>query len=257
MQDVPHGLTRGEVTQRIDWTENVFTIQVNAKIEPYTAGQFTKLGLKVDDDDWVRRAYSMVNSPNQSQGPDFLEFLIISDSDGQLSPKLHELQVGDSVYVGKQPSGFMVIDEIPEYAKELWFLSTGTAVGPFLAMLEEHESFEKFDKVVLVHAVRTSQELIYQEKITSYQERYQSKFQYVPVVSREDNPNALKGRIPELLLNGELLEITGLNLDSNKSFFYLCGNPAMVKDTQETLKKLGFDKHLRRKPGHFSFENYW
>ncbi len=257
MQNVPHGLTEGEVTQRIDWTENIFTIKVKATIEPYTAGQFTKLGLKVDNDEWVRRAYSMVNSPNQAQGPDCLEFLIIADPNGQLSPTLHELDVGDSIYVGKQPSGFMTLDEIPDYASELWFLSTGTAVGPFLAMLDEFGAFDKYEKIVLVHAVRMTQELIYQEKINQYQQNYQSEFIYVPVVSREDNPNALKGRIPQLLLNGDLLSFTDLNLDSNKTFFYLCGNPSMVRDTQETLKELGFKKHLRRKPGHFSSENYW
>ncbi|CCN36408.1 Ferredoxin--NADP reductase [Vibrio nigripulchritudo SFn27] len=257
MQDVPHGLTEGIVTQRVDWTDNMFTIQVQASIESYVAGQFTKLGLKIDNEDWVRRAYSMVNSPNQPQGPDYLEFLIISDSEGQLSPKLFELQVGDSVYVDKRPSGFMIMSEIPEYAKELWFLSTGTAVGPFLAMLEDKEEFDKYEKVVLVHAVRASQELIYQDKIAKVHHDLGGKFMYVPVVSREDNPQALRGRIPKLLLNGELLQATNLDLDSSKSFFYLCGNPAMVKDTSEALKKLGFEKHLRRKPGHFSYENYW
>ena len=257
MKETPHGLIKGEVTGRINWNDSEFSLQVTADISCYTAGQFTKLALYDDADEWVRRAYSFVNSPNHAPGQQVMEFLIITVPDGQLSPRLERLQVGDDVYVGKSPAGFMTLDEIPRYTKDLWLLSTGTAIGPFLSLLDEVETQQRFDNVVLVHAVRMSAELVYQEKIQQLEERYQGKLHYVPIVSRENRKDTLRGRIPALLEAGELATMAGVALTSASSFFYLCGNPNMVKDTSKVLNRLGYQKHSHRKAGHFSSENYW
>ena len=257
MKEIPHGLIKGEVTGRINWTDSEFSLQVTAEISRYTAGQFTKLALYDDADEWTRRAYSFVNSPNHAQGQQVMEFLIITVPDGQLSPRLDKLQVGDDLYVGKSPAGFMTLDEIPRYTKDLWLLSTGTAIGPFLSLLDEMDTQQRFDNVVLVHAVRTSVELVYQDKIQQLEARYQGKFHYVPVVSRENRKETLRGRIPALLEAGELAKVAGVPLTPERSFFYLCGNPSMVKDTSEALKQLDYQKHSRRSAGHFSSENYW
>lgn len=254
---VPNGLVEGRVLAKKQWTEKLFSLEVAASIESYVAGQFTKLGLLNSDGEWVRRAYSMVNHPKHAYGQDHLEFLIIADDNGQLSPKLNDLEVGDKLFVGKQPSGFMTLEEIPDYAKALWMLSTGTAVGPFLSILEDDSIAERFDSIVLVHAVRTKSELVYSESIECAKNALGDKFHFVSVVSREAHPTSLQGRIPELLLKGEVQEQVGVSLSAPDSFVYICGNPAMVKDTSETLLELGLTKHLRRKPGNFASENYW
>lgn len=257
MKEIPHGLVKGEVTGRINWTDSEFSLQVTADIAQYTAGQFTKLALYDDAGEWVRRAYSFVNSPSHELGQRVMEFLIIAVPDGQLSSRLDRLQVGDNVYVGKSPAGFMTLGEIPRYAKDLWLLSTGTAIGPFLSLLDEMDTQQRFDNVVLVHAVRTSAELVYQDKIQQLAARYQGKLHYVPIVSRENRKATLRGRIPAFLDSGELAKVAGMPLTPERSFFYLCGNPSMVKDTSEVLNKLGYQKHSRRSAGHFSSENYW
>ncbi|WP_017222618.1 ferredoxin--NADP reductase [Moritella dasanensis] len=277
MKDTPHGLIKGEVTGRVNWTDSEFSLQVTADIACYTAGQFTKLALYDDskndcgnesrndsedesgDDkgEWIRRAYSFVNSPNHALGQQVMEFLIIAVPEGQLSSRLERLQVGDDVYVGKSPAGFMTLDEIPRYTKDLWLLSTGTAIGPFLSLIDEVETQQRFDNVVLVHAVRTPAELVYQDKIQHLEERYQGKFHYVPIVSRENRKDTLRGRIPGLLKSGDLVDAAGIALTTERSFFYLCGNPSMVKDTSAVLNELGYQKHSRRSAGHFNSENYW
>ncbi|MGF1755152.1 ferredoxin--NADP reductase [Vibrio makurazakiensis] len=256
MPEVPHGLVLGKVTKKVDWNEQLFTLYVQAPVADYIAGQFTKLALP-EGDDFVRRAYSMVNAPVKEPVEPTLEFLIIKDQLGQLSPKLHTLEVGDDVYVGKAPSGFMTLQEIPKHVEELWMLSTGTAVGPFLAMLEELVESRRFRQVVLVHAVRQKTDLTYTDRIEKLDRLLEGKLHYVPVVSREPTSGSLRGRIPDLLLRGELQRAAQLDFSQERSFFYLCGNPAMVRDTSEALKQLGFTKHLRKKPGHFSSENYW
>ncbi|TKF02232.1 ferredoxin--NADP reductase [Vibrio kanaloae] len=267
MTDIPHGLVTGKVLHKTEWTDQLFSLQVSAPVSPYQAGQFTKLGLLNSQGEFVRRAYSMVNAPEHEQGYQHLEFLIIKDQSGQLSPQLHELKVGDDIFVGKDPSGFMTLDEIPEIADDLWMLSTGTAVGPFISMLEsmqiqqQHGSNSKkatsFKNLILVHAVRTKQDLTYQDRIAQLVNHFQGKLKYVPIISRESVAGTLRGRIPSLLLRGDLEQTASVAFNQTHSFFYLCGNPQMVRDTSEALISLGFDKHLRRKPGQFSSENYW
>ncbi|WP_063651546.1 ferredoxin--NADP reductase [Aliivibrio fischeri] len=257
MTEIPHGLIKGVVLKRHDWTDRLFSLFVEAPINAYQAGQFTKLALLNDKGDWVRRAYSIVNNPEHIEGRERMEFLIIADQKGELSPCLQKLNSGDEIFVGKDAGGFMTIDEVPKNADDFWLLSTGTAIGPFISILETPELEIRFKNFVLVHAVRTESELIYQQRIEQLSKRYNKRFHYVPIVSREYVSGALCGRIPSLLLNGELEKRAELQLSKASSFLYICGNPNMVKDTSDALKELGFEKHLRRKLGQFSSENYW
>ncbi|MEZ9723949.1 ferredoxin--NADP reductase [Vibrio splendidus] len=267
MTDIPHGLVTGKVLHKTQWTDQLFSLQVSAPVSFYQAGQFTKLGLLNSENEFVRRAYSMVNAPEHKQGHQHLEFLIVKDQNGQLSPQLHELKVGDEIFVGKDPSGFMTLDEIPEIADDLWMLSTGTAVGPFISMLEsmkiqqqndlDVEKVMSFKNLVLIHAVRTEQDLTYRDRIAQLVHHFQGKLQYVPIISRESVTGTLRGRIPSLLLGGDLERASSITINQRHSFFYLCGNPQMVRDTSEALISLGLQKHLRKKPGQFSSENYW
>lgn len=59
----------GKVTKVQNWTDALFSLTVHAPVLPFTAGQFTKLGLEIEGER-VQRAYSYVNSPDN---PD-LEF---------------------------------------------------------------------------------------------------------------------------------------------------------------------------------------
>lgn len=251
-----NGFVEGNICAFTQWTDNEFSIRVQANIKPYVAGQFTKLALKDADGEWTRRAYSFVNSPGHNNSNE-LEFLIIDVESGHLSPHLASLKVGDTIYVGEKASGFMTLNEVPATVKNLWLLSTGTAIGPFLSILSEAEAKNRFDHVVLVHAVRTKQELVYQGLIKKLQQTYDGRLIYIPIVSREKTDNILSGRIPALLQNEQLVIAAKLTPTPESSFFYLCGNPAMVHDTRDALLALGFKKHLRRSPGHFSSENYW
>ncbi|WP_374954014.1 ferredoxin--NADP reductase [Aliivibrio sifiae] len=239
------------------FTSSLKVLFVEAPIEAYQAGQFTKLALPDENGGWVRRAYSIVNNPKQAEGHQQMEFLIIADDSGELSPRLQSLNSGDEIFVGNEAAGFMTTDEVPQNVDDLWLLSTGTAIGPFISILETPSLGARFKNIVLVHAVRTESELIYQERIQSLLNRYEKRFHYVPIISREHVTGTLCGRIPSLLLNGELEHNAKCQLSTTHSFLYICGNPNMVKDTSKALQELGFNKHLRRKIGQFSSENYW
>ncbi|WP_394126786.1 ferredoxin--NADP reductase [Vibrio hepatarius] len=251
------GFISGKVADKFDWTERLFSLRIRGMFSPYIAGQFVKLALYDEQGELIRRAYSIVNHPNDFEQTNELEFLIIADATGQLSPRLQQLQIGDDILISDTAAGFMTLDEIPHAASELWLLSTGTAIGPYLAMLDQPEISQRFEKIILVNATRTQAEQSYPEKIQEFKAKFGARFTYVPVISRESVRGALSGRIPLLLESGSLFQAAGCQPDSSSCFFYLCGNPAMVKESSESLNKLGFTKHLRRKPGQFSSENYW
>ncbi|BBN83733.1 ferredoxin--NADP(+) reductase [Pseudoalteromonas sp. A25] len=232
------------------WTPSLFSLKISADIEPFKAGQFTKLALKIGDKR-VARAYSFVNSPQEP----VLEFYLIEVEDGSLSQKLSELKVGDEIDVSVQANGFLTIEEVPD-CDVLWMLSTGTAIGPFLSIIAQGKLWDRFKRVILVHGVRYNDDLTYQHQIITTEKLFK-QFTYVPVVSREEPELGLSGRITDLLETGKLGQYCGLSELPKSSHFMICGNPQMVKDTTKLLMNDGFKRHRRAEPGHITVEQYW
>lgn len=243
---------KGNVLQVIHWTKSLFSLIVHAPVDPFTAGQFTRLGLEINGEK-IQRAYSYVNAPCN----DNLEFYLVTVPEGKLSPLLHALQPGDSLMITKEAKGFFVLKEIPT-CKNLWMLATGTALGPYLSILEQGESLERFKNIILVHAVRFTQDLSYLPQMRELQHRYNGKLCIQTVVSREHAIESLTGRFPTLIADGSLEVAVDLQLDAENSHVMLCGNPQMVRDTQQMLiDRRGMRKHFKHKSGHITSEHYW
>ena len=247
----PDRWCEGTVTELKRWTERLYSIRVDAPVNDFTAGQFTKLGLVIDGE-LTGRPYSYVNAPDERP----LEFYFITVPNGPLTQRLVTLNAGDSIYVMRKASGFLCLNEVPD-SKHLWMLSTGTAIGPFLSILKTREPWQRFERVVLVHAVRTAEELSFQDTIQSLTAQHPDQFSYIPFVSREDTDFAIRDRIPGALESGTLETRAGIEITPEQSQVMICGNPDMVKSTSETLNARGLERNRRRKPGHITVENYW
>jgi ferredoxin--NADP+ reductase len=241
----------GRVTERIDWSDRLHSLRVEAAIEPFKAGQFTKLGLDIGGET-VGRPYSIVSAPHEP----VLEFYFSNVPEGPLSPRLAQLGAGDAVQVAPKPNGFLVLDEVPP-SIHLWLLSTGTGLGPFLSILKTAEPWQRFQRVILVHAARAAAELTYRRAIARIMEAEPKRFAYIPFLSRERADFALSGRIPSAIADGRLEARAALALDPALAHVMLCGNPAMVEDATAALAARGFSKHRRKAPGQISMETYW
>ena len=241
----------GEVVNVKHWTESLYSVSVSAPEVKFVAGQYTKLSLSLKNEE-VARPYSFVNSPDE----EYLEFYSVSVPNGPLSTAMQTLKKGDSIKVGPRGNGFLILEEIPN-VENIWMLATGTAIGPYLSILKTKNSWDKFKKVVLVHAVRYKKELTYQDTINTLKEEYKDRFIYITYVSREDSEYSLKGRIPKDIGNGVLEKKADLKMKSDNTHVMICGNPEMLKDTTVELKKIGLKKHRRNSPGHITTENYW
>jgi len=237
------------------WTDRLFSFTTTRDLSlRFSNGHFTMIGLQVNGKPLLR-AYSIV-SPNYEE---HLEFLSIKVPDGPLTSRLQHIQIGDSIIVGRKPTGTLLIDYLLP-GKNLWMLSTGTGMAPFLSVLRDPQTYEKFEKVILVHGVREVKELAYHDYLTQdlpgnelLGELVQSQFLYYPTVTREAYRN--QGRITDLLASGKLTSDLGLpQLDRANDRVMICGSPQMLKDLKAMLEHSGFNEGNTSKPGDFVIE---
>jgi ferredoxin--NADP+ reductase len=245
----------GKVVGNRQWTERLFSLQVAAPALTFVAGQFARLALPAppgSKEPMLGRPYSFVNPPDGAAHEFYFNVL----PQGPLSPRLAALEGDDSVWLLDRANGFFCVAELPD-AAALWCIATGTGLGPFLSILRTEEPWEKFERVVLVHAVRHAADLSYGDAISGIGAARPGRFAFASFVSRETHKGALSGRIPDAVRDGRLEAWTGVPLTAENAHVMLCGNPDMVRDMQEVLGQRGMRRHRRREPGHFTLETYW
>lgn len=240
----------GRVIANRRWTETLFSLRVEAPRLAFEAGQFVRIALDIGGER-VARPFSFVNPPADP----VLEFYGVIVPEGPLSPPLARLGAGDALYVADNPAGFLVLSELPP-AEDLWLVSTGTGIAPYLSILRTETPWKSYRRVVLVHAARFAKELVYRDLIDEIGRNHVGRLSYVRFVSRENTPGTLSGRIPAAIRDGRL-EAAGGAISAVRSQFMLCGNPQMLKDVAAALAERGLRKHRRRAPGQISVESFW
>ena len=240
----------GRVVGNRQWTQTLFSLRVAGPELAFRAGQFVRIALDIGGER-IARPFSFVNPPDDSM----LEFYGVLVPEGPLSPRLALLQPGDALYYADNPSGFLVLAEVPP-AEDLWLVSTGTGIAPFLSILRTDAPWQTYRRVILVHAVRRANELVYRDLIDAELRRRGDQFRYVTFVSREPHAGSLEGRIPAAIRDGRLEAAAG-TFAPERSQFMLCGNPDMVKDVTAALVERGLRKHRRRAPGQITVETFW
>lgn len=213
------------------WTPTLFSFTMTRPAHfKFTAGQFARIGLKVGEE-LVVRAYSVVSSPFDET----LEFFSIVVPDGAFTSNLQHLKVGDELYLEKIPYGYLTLARYQQpLPHDLWLLAAGTGLAPFLSMLQDFDTWSKYQKINLVYSVRTAAELAYVDRIQEIAETFgegHNGFKFIPIITRD--PSApLHDRLPILIENGELEKSAGIELNPATSHVMLCGNPQMVDDTK-------------------------
>ncbi|WP_050469487.1 ferredoxin--NADP reductase [Herbaspirillum chlorophenolicum] len=240
------------------WTDKLLTFRTTRPAGyRFTAGQFARLGLEVDGE-IVSRAYSITSAESGEE----LEYYAIIVPGGQFTTHLDAMQPGDPVWVEKLSYGFMTADRFTD-GSQLWMLATGTGLGPYLSILQQKDVWEKFQDLVVVHCVRSREELAYADKFGALRAQVQAdglpaRLHYLQSVTREPGDGAvLSGRITTLLRDGGLERATGLAIDVAHSRFMACGNPEMVTEVREILRERGMTPLRRTGGGQFVTEDYW
>jgi ferredoxin--NADP+ reductase len=237
------------------WTDRLFSFTTTRdETLRFSNGHFTMIGLRVDGKPLLR-AYSIVSANYENH----LEFLSIKVQDGPLTSRLQHIKVGDKIVVGKKPTGTLLIDYLLP-GKNLYLFGTGTGLAPFLSIVRDPETYEKFEKVILVHGVRQVAELAYQDYLTLDLPKHEflgemvtEQMLYYPTVTREPFKN--RGRITDLIESGQLQADLGLpKFDPATDRAMMCGSPALLKDLKHILEKRGFLEGNTTKQGDFVVE---
>ena len=237
------------------WTDRLFSFTTTR--DPslrFSNGHFTMIGLRVNDKPLLR-AYSVASANYEEH----LEFLSIKVENGPLTSKLQHIQVGDKIVVGRKPTGTLLIDyTLP--GKRLYLFGTGTGLAPFLSIIRDPDTYEKYDKVILVHGVREVKELAYHDYITQELPEHEflgelvgKQLKYYPTVTREPFRN--QGRINHLIENGKLFTDLGVPaLNPLEDRVMLCGSPEMLASLKTLLEQRDFEEGNTTKPGDFVIE---
>jgi ferredoxin--NADP+ reductase len=237
------------------WTDRLFSFRTTR--EPsfrFRSGQFIMMGVEAEGRPLLR-AYSLASA----HWEDELEFFSIKVPDGPLTSRLQHLEVGDRVLVGRKPTGTLLLDNLRQ-GRNLFLLGTGTGLAPYLSLIKDPETYERFERVVVVHGVRWIKDLAYGEYMTDelpndalVGELVRERLTYHPTVTREPYRN--QGRISLALTSGQLHAGLGLPpLDKATDRFMMCGSPAMLADLRAILDARGFEEGNHGEPGDFVIE---
>lgn len=203
-------------------------------------GQFVMIGLQVEGRP-LMRAYSIASANWEEE----LEFFSIKVPDGPLTSRLQHIKPGDDLLISRKPTGTLLISDLHP-GRNLYLLATGTGLAPFLGIIKDPATYERFERVIVTHGVRNAGDLAYREYIERELPRHEylgeeisRKLLYYPAVSREDFVH--RGRLTELMDSGRMMTHLGIEgLDPAKDRAMICGSPQMLADFRSILDGRGF-----------------
>ncbi len=236
------------------WTSKTFSFKTTRDISfRFKNGEFAMIGLEIEGRPLLR-AYSVV-SPNHEE---HLEFLSIKVPNGPLTSKLQHIKVNDEILINSRPTGTLVCDYLLP-GRNLFLFSTGTGLAPFMSIIRDPETYEKFEKVVLTHTVRTPKELAYMDTLENlnkdeiYTQVTKGNFIYFNSVTREEWPR--KGRITSWITENRLWSNLGIeNFDPNNDRVMICGSEEMTFELKKIFENLGSTEGSTKVQGGFVIE---
>lgn len=238
------------------WTDDYFSFTTTRDDGfRFDNGQFVMIGLPVEQPDGrtkpLMRAYSIASANWEEQ----LEFFSIKVQDGPLTSRLQHIRPGDEILIGRKPTGTLLISDLHP-GRNLYLLGTGTGLAPWMSVIKDPETYERFERVVLCHGVRNAADLCYRDYITRELPNHEllgevlrERLLYYPAVSREDfvhEGRPQRGRLTTLLESGQLAADLGLDpLDPARDRAMICGSPGMLADFRALLDARGFTPSMR------------
>ncbi|WP_243048663.1 ferredoxin--NADP reductase [Dyella sp. RRB7] len=238
------------------WNDSLFSFRTTRDQSfRFDSGHFVMIGLEVEGRPLLR-AYSIASANYEEH----LEFVSIKVPNGPLTSRLQLLKPGDPIIVSRKPTGTLVLSDLRP-GKHLYLLGTGTGLAPFLSIVRDPETYQRFDKIVLAHGVRHVSDLVYaqylEHRLPQHEllgELVREKLVYYPSVTRE--PFRHRGRLTDAIADGLMNEAAGLPpLNPDTDRVMLCGSPSMLDDTCALLDGRGFQASPRtREPGDYVIE---
>ena len=234
------------VTEVKHWSNKTFSFKTTRDSGfNFRTGEFTMMGMMIEGKK-LMRAYS-VASANYD---DYLEWVSIKLEDGPLTSHLQHIKVGDKIVRNNKSTGTLVNDHLLP-GRNLYLISTGTGIAPFLGIIKDLETYEKFSHVVLTHTVQYEDELIYREHLENL--RPAGKFTYFNTLTQQDWPRT--GRITNWIKDNTLWQQTGNEqFDPAQDRMMICGSMGLNEDIVEWLNGIGATEGNNKEQGTYVVE---
>ena len=261
------------VLQKNELTPRLMILRVAANgwdLPEFEAGQYVVLGLPTptsrsplsiqehyppDEGKLIRRAYSIASSSVQHE---YMEFYINMVSDGALTPRLFNLQVGDHLWLSSHVTGMFTLADVPS-DKNIILIATGTGLAPYISMLTTNLECGGPRRIAVLHGAFNSWDLGYRAELTMIQHLC-SNFTYMATIDRpEKEPvpwNEHTGWVQDLLAQGEVEKAWEIRPTPENTHVFLCGNPGMIKACIDLLEGQGFTEHSHKQPGQIHVERF-
>lgn len=247
--DDKHSLAR--ITKRVEFASDLWMIRVDPGYDfNFAPGQYATLGVERDGKR-AERAYSIVSSPYEKE----LEFFFELVPEGQTTPPLYKLQLGDEVLMRKVAKGRFTLDTSqPGHTNHL-LVSTVTGIAPYVSYVRtlakdwKEGRFTGNHKLFLLDGASRPWEFGYREELETLATQV-PWFRCVFTASRpweDESWRGEVGRVDELIR--KYADQWGCTAAT--SVAYLCGHPDMIEHGKGILKRAGFKKENLKE------EVYW
>lgn len=237
------------------WDKNLFSLSFTRnKNFNFKNGEFVLIGININKK-FIFRAYSILSSNYENH----LEFLSVKIKNGEFTNRLKYLNINDGVYISKKSTGTLVIENFIPGGENLWFLSTGTGITPFLSIIKNFKIYQIFKKIIFIHSVNYKNNLSYKYYINNIflkNSNYLFNYSliYYPIVTKENFVNSK--RINNIIENNKLFY--DLNLKNFNKIYdrvMICGNINMIKNIIKIMKdKYNFFEGSSNNLGYYLIE---
>lgn len=233
-------LPQAELVYRRDITADLMVIKLVPPDGPFRfkPGQYCTLGKE-----GVERAYSIVSAPYEGELEIFVELV----PEGELTPKMWRMQVGDTMSLRPRAKGIFTLNEKVHHHL---MLATVTGVGPYLSIIREYlrQGGQGHYFYVLLGA-SYQDELTYDGELAELAANHPECVKFIPAISRpNEERNAgwtgAKGRLNNLVEH----YLAAFNLPQEDTMVYTCGHPGMIAGVKDLVTPQGWQ---------FKEERFW
>lgn len=244
----------------------ILRLKTDEPRKTFQSGQYTTIGLlakelrsanssvPIDDlepDEMIKRPYSIASANVETS---HFEFYISQVKSGQLTPRLFNLNQGDRMWIDDKILGIFSLNDTPPN-NNIVMIATGTGLAPYMSFLRSHIAEHPNTHLAIIHGAANPWDLGYFSELSFIKSVFKN-FHYFPTLLKADNTwTGLRGYIEKHLEN-QVLENCGIEINPDKTHFFLCGNPKMVESVTNFLSKYNYTKHTSNCPGSLHIEEY-
>lgn len=212
---------KATLLETVSLSPRVKLLTVQGKGVDAIPGQYVSVKVRENGILSPEREYSFI----ETQKKDIFQLAVNLLDTGELSPKLHALNVGDDIYISGPKGNHFLLNGSE---KHFVCIAGGTGVAPFVGLLRNNNKSLIPKKITLIVSFKSQEEYLFQEEL-------QTAIPHTKVVvtltqSAPDSWAQLQGRINAAMITSA---IDGERKDDIR--FYICGGSLFVENMREVL----------------------